>query len=178
MKKLKHIIILILYKSIFKFLPRSLSNLGYIFNKLRQLSCKQIFEYCGENVTIESRADFGGGKNISIGNNSGIGYKCQIPSNTIIGNNVMMGPEVIIYRQNHKFNRTDMPMNLQGYKISNKLIIGDDIWIGTRVMIMPNVQNIGEGSILAAGSVVTKNVEPYSIIGGNPARLIKKRANI
>lgn len=54
------------------------------------------------------------------------------------------------------------------------IIIEDDVWIGTDVIIMSGVK-IGKGSVVAAGSIVTKNVEPYSIVGGNPAKLIKKR---
>lgn len=175
MKRIKRIFALILYRMIFKHLPRSSGYGGSVFNKLRQLCCRNIFRYCGNNVTIERLADFGGGKNIQIGDNSGIGFRCQIPSDTLIGNNVLMGPEVIIFRQNHKFSLTEIPINDQGYIKSEGLIIEDDVWIGTRVIITPGVQKIGQGSVLAAGSIVTKNTEPYTVVGGNPAKIIKKR---
>ena len=62
----------------------------------------------------------------------------------------------------------------QGYTEMKPVYIDDDVWIGRRVLIMPGV-HIGTGAIIAAGSVVTKNVEPYSIVGGNPAKHIKYR---
>jgi maltose O-acetyltransferase len=142
---------------------------------MRRMVVKQLFKYSGKNITIERYADFGSGKNIIIKDNSGIGYKCEIPSNTVIGNNVMMGPEVIIFRQNHCFNNCQIPMNQQGYITTEGLIIEDDVWIGRRVMVMPGVKVIGTGSIIAAGTIVTKDVEPYTIVGGNPSVILKRR---
>ncbi len=65
-------------------------------------------------------------------------------------------------------------MILQGEKKGINPIIEDDVWIGRNAIIMPGVR-IGKGSIVGAGAVVTKNVEPYSIVGGVPAKLIRKR---
>lgn len=86
----------------------------------------------------------------------------------------MMGPDVLIIGQNHNFESVDLPMRLQGYSSSEKVIIEDDVWIGARVVILPGVK-IGSGSILGTASVVTKDIPPYAIIGGNPARLIRYR---
>lgn len=65
-------------------------------------------------------------------------------------------------------------MCFQGKMDSQEIRIEDDCWLGTRVMIMPG-KTIGYGSILASGAIITKDVEPYSVMGGNPAKLIKKR---
>jgi virginiamycin A acetyltransferase len=65
-------------------------------------------------------------------------------------------------------------MNNKDYPFKGDTIVGNDVWIGYRSTIMPGVK-IGDGSIIATNSTVTKNVEPYSILGGNPAREIKKR---
>ena len=62
----------------------------------------------------------------------------------------------------------------QGFTEVDPIVIEDDVWIGARVIILKGV-TIGKGSIIGAGSVVTKDVEPYSIVGGNPAKLIRKR---
>ena len=89
----------------------------------------------------------------------------------------MMAPEVHIVANNHTFSDTEKPMCFQG-SVEGKTptIIDDDCWIGLRVIMTPGL-HIGKGCILAAGSVVTKDVEPYSIVGGNPAKLIKNRKN-
>ena len=86
----------------------------------------------------------------------------------------MMAPEVYIIDNNHISDDINIPMCFQG-KTQNKVtIIENDCWLCARVMIMPG-RIIGHGSILAAGAVITKDVQPYSIVGGNPAKLIKKR---
>ena len=94
----------------------------------------------------------------------------------MIGDDVMMGPNYIIYTRNHSFNRTDIPMNKQGMQDFKSVVIGNDVWIGARVIILPCVQ-IGDGSIIGAGSIVTKDVPPYAIVGENPAKIISIGVN-
>lgn len=115
------------------------------------------------------------GNKIKIGNNVGINHYCFIGvrGDIEIGNNVIFGPRVNIFSENHNFKRTDIPIKDQGVT-KEKTVIGDDVWIGSNVSIMSGVK-IGHGCILAAGSVITKNVEDYSVVGGVPAKLIRKR---
>ena len=136
--------------------------------------CKNIFEYCGNNVNIEKRASFGGGEHIRIGDNSGLGLRCVIPDGTVIGNDVMMGPDCLVYSRNHAFDRIDIPMRLQGYSEEKPLVIDDDVWIGGGVTIMVG-RHISKGSIIAARCVLTKDFPEYSIVGGNPSRLLRSR---
>ncbi|MEA3423389.1 MAG: DapH/DapD/GlmU-related protein, partial [Bacillota bacterium] len=75
---------------------------------------------------------------------------------------------------NHNFSEKDIPMIMQGDSEPAPVVIEDDVWIGARTVILPGVV-IHEGSIIAAGSIVTKDVQAYSIVGGNPAKLIKMR---
>ena len=86
----------------------------------------------------------------------------------------MMGPECYIYTRNHAFSRTDVPMREQGMQDFKPVTIGNDVWIGARVTILPGVK-IGNGCIIGAGSVVTKNLPDFAIGGGNPARVLKYR---
>lgn len=140
------------------------------------MACRHLFEYCGKNVTIEKGAYFGYGFHIRIGDNSGLGVNCVVPDGSIIGNDVMMGPNCYIHDRNHIFERTDIPMRLQGATIPKPVIIDDDVWIGRNVTIMVG-RHISKGTIVASNSVVTKDFPPYSIIGGNPAKLIRSRLN-
>ena len=88
----------------------------------------------------------------------------------------MMGTDVTVITRNHKHERTDIPMRLQGFEEEKPVYIGNDVWLGDRVTLMPGV-HIGNGCIVAAGSVVTKDVPDYSIVGGVPARVIRSRIN-
>ena len=142
---------------------------------VRSFVGKHCLDYSGKNVNIEHMADFGIGVGISLGNNSGLGLRCRIRGPLVICDNVMMGPEVVILGDCHCFDRIDIPMNLQGsIRPSRSTIINDDVWIGTRAIIMPGIE-IGCGSIIGAGAVVTKDIPPYAIVGGVPARVIKYR---
>lgn len=137
----------------------------------------------GDKVTIGSYAIirptnlYGGeaGVGLKVGNNSSIGPYSYIGCSGYIeiGENVMMSPRVSIYSENHNFSETDRPMIEQGVTRSF-VIIEDDCWIAANAVILAGV-TVGKGSVIAAGSIVTKDVPPYSIVGGNPARIIKSR---
>ena len=90
-----------------------------------------------------------------------------------IGKNVLIGPNSVIRSNNHNFKIFQKPINQQGMS-EGKITIEDDVWIGAIVVILPNVI-IGKGSIVAAGAVVTSNVETFSIVGGVPAKVIGLR---
>lgn len=109
-----------------------------------------------------------------IGNHSGIGEGSIISKYTRIGDNVMMGPQCYIYTRNHRHDNIDIPMIKQGVEDWKPVTIEDDVWIGSRVTILPGV-HIGKGVIIGAGSVVTKDIPPYTIVAGNPAKIVKYR---
>lgn len=161
-----------IYFNFAKHLPTSYSRFGKIGQRLRAWSASKFIAHCGQNVNIENGATIT--SLTAIGNNSGIGINARLHGEVTIGDNVMMGPDCIIYTSNHAFDRTDIPMNQQGFSSAKKVIIGNDVWIGGRVIILPGVK-IGNGAIIGAGAVVTKDVPPYSIVGGNPAKILKYR---
>ena len=109
-----------------------------------------------------------------MGKASGLGVNCQIQRPCHIGDYVLMVPDVVIFTKNHRADRTDIHIGAQGMTECRKVTIGNDVWIGQRAMIMPGV-TIGDGCIIAAGAVVTKDVPPYSIVGGVPASILKSR---
>lgn len=140
--------------------------------KMRGFFGRHILKSMGKNVNIERGATFD--SEVSIGDRSGLGVNCSIIGPVTIGKYVNMGPDVIIYTRNHAHGRTDITMQEQGFEEYKPVTIDDDVWIGGRVIILPGV-HIGEGSIIGAGAVVTRDVLSYSIAAGNPARTVKNR---
>lgn len=161
-----------LYHMLGKHMPYSDSHLSFGSKKIRALCGKLILRHCGKNVNIEKGANFS--SDISLGDNSGIGINAELSGAITIGNDVMMGPYCMMYTSNHGMERTDIPMWRQKSETPRPIVIGNDVWIGSRVIILPGV-HVGDGSVIGAGSVVTKDVEPYSVVAGNPAKLIRKR---
>ena len=149
---------LIIYYGFARHLPGSYSHFGGKLSlKLRRLCCRHLFKYMGNNVNIEHGAWFGSGKDVEIGNNSGIGINCHILNNTIIGNDVMMGPNCYMLESLHKYDRTDITMIEQGFGTERcQVIIGDDVWIGRDVMIIGS-KEIKKGSIVRARCLLTKS---------------------
>lgn len=182
MKKVLRPICYFLYYLIAKHLPESHSifSLG-ISGKIRTLLTRGIIDSCGKSVDIEKNAKFS--PHIKIGHHSGLGINSLIQAglginsliqeNVEIGNYVMMGPNVSIYTKNHKTS-LEKPMIFQGFEEAKKVIIKDDVWIGSNVIILPGV-TIESGTIIGAGSVVTKDVLKNTIVAGNPAKVIKER---
>ena len=140
--------------------------------KLRYICAKKVVKNIGENVNIESGSHYT--PELEINDTSGVGINCKVYGPVKIGKNVMMGPEVIIYTTNHRFDSIDIPIIMQGETEKKPVLIENDVWIGSRSIILPGVK-IGKGSVIAAGSIVTKNVAPYTVVGGNPAKTIKQR---
>jgi len=113
-------------------------------------------------------------KKLIIGKYCFIGKNSWICPNVTIGNYVMIAPECAILGGDHIYNIPTKPIIYSGRPLTKKTLIEDDVWIGYRVIINAGV-SIGKGSIVAAGSIVTKDVEPYTIVGGNPAKKIALR---
>ena len=112
---------------------------------------------------------------IFIGNNVYIGEYCVLTSNEEIeiGDNVLISPHNDIVDFNHIYQDPTKPVNQQGL-IAKKITIQEDAWIGSGSKILMGV-TIGKGAIIGAGSIVTKDVPPYHVVAGNPAKTIKLR---
>lgn len=168
-------------------------NIGY---SLRRIVFKKIFSVnnitigrnsfmsyrnitIGEDFRIDTNALIAAENgSLSIGKNVGLMSNSQINANRsriTIGNYVLIAPNVVIQGVNHNCDITGKPILFSGdQKDKNFIDIGDDVWIGANAIITPGVR-IGKGAIIGAGSVVTKDVPEYMIVGGIPAKIIKKR---
>ncbi|MFY0687748.1 MAG: acyltransferase [Cyclobacteriaceae bacterium] len=133
----------------------------------------------GAFAIIRPTNNYGGevGDGLFVGDGSNIGpYSYVGCSGKIsIGRNVMISPRVGLYAENHEFDSIDVPMKEQGVS-KEFIVIEDDCWIASNTIVLAGV-TIGKGSVVAAGSVVTKDVPQYSIVAGNPAKVIKNRLN-
>jgi len=107
------------------------------------------------------------GDNVYVGPFCNIGL-CVIEDDVLLGS----GVDLVSGRHVHEFDRTDVPIRLQGGEL-RKIRIGRDSWIGNKSVVMADV---AEGSVIGAGSVVTRSSEPYSVLAGNPAKLVRPRA--
>lgn len=176
--KFSQLFFLAIYYGIAQYLPNSYSViLGRASNWFRVFCVKHIFKKCGRKICIERKAFFASGVDIEIGDYSGIGINAHIPNGTIIGNYVMMGPNCFILDVNHNTSDVTIPMCKQGMSEKKITRIGNDVWIGRDVHITPG-RTIADGSIVAMGCVLTKDFPPFSVIGGNPSRLLKNRNQI
>jgi len=115
------------------------------------------------------------GVGLEIGDYSAIGAQSFIGAQggIRIGSDVIMGPGVKIFSENHNYDRREVPMRIQG-EFRKKVVIEDDCWIGSGVTILGGVI-VGTGTVIAAGAVVTKSIPPFSIVAGVPAKVLKNR---
>jgi galactoside O-acetyltransferase len=121
--------------------------------------------YATPESPIRIGANFSANANVMI-NARGKGH-------ITIGDNVLIGPNVVLRSNNHVFARADALINDQGMT-EGSITIGNDVWIAANAVVLQNV-SIGDGAVVAAGAVVTKNVPSYAIVGGVPARTIGTR---
>jgi maltose O-acetyltransferase len=141
---------------------------------LRRFLAQRIFASCGRDVLIKQHAYFGDGRTLRVGNRSQIGMNSRIDRDVTIGEDVLMGPDVVLMTIGHAFSDPNIPINQQGGTVRQPIRIGNDVWLGTRVLVLPGVE-IGDGSVIGAGSVVTKSIPPMSIAVGVPAKVVRSR---
>lgn len=181
------------YKTLISFLP---GRIGYF---ARSNFVRRRVKEAGSSLRIDTGVGFTGYENIRIGDNVTLnkysrleahhngtlelGNKVSINSNTcivaadsgkiVIGDCVLIGQNVVIRASDHDFSSIDLPIREQGHT-GGLIVIEDDVWIGANSVVTRNVR-ICAHSVIAAGSVVTKDVKPFSIVGGVPAKLIRMR---
>ncbi len=134
--------------------------------------CQKLFGKTGPGLWLQPPFYCDYGVNIEVGKNFYCNFNCVIldVAKVKFGSNVMLGPGVQIYTAGHPL---DAARRRQGREFGKAITIGDDVWIGGHAVLCPGV-TIGSGSVVAAGAVVTKDVRGGVVVGGNPAKGIKK----
>lgn len=123
--------------------------------------------FVAPGVTMQRSYGIKAGKNLAVNRGTLIDGKGEVE----LGDNVLIGPYVIITSAQHSLDRSDQPIIMQPEKKA-KVTIGNDVWIGTHAVILPGV-SIGNRVIIGASSVVTRDVESFSMVVGSPAKKIK-----
>lgn len=160
----------ILYVFLGGLLPHGKYGCFKISNFIRNVCCSLLFDSRGHNTNIGRRIRLS--SQITLGDNSSIGDQSYISGKVIIGNNVMIAPRCAFIALDHVFDSSNSLINIGSENKS--IIIEDNCWICFGATILSGC-TIGKGSIVGAGAVVTKNIPPYSVVGGVPARILKTR---
>lgn len=158
------------------FLDVKIAIADYLIRR-KQKKLYETMKSVGKNVYICKGYKVFGNKKIEIGNDVWIGNNCTIvaPGGLVISSGTIISHNVEIWTQNHRYENCDL-MTIPYDKdfIKKAVVICENVWIGSRVIILPGV-NIGEGAIVGAGSVVTKDIPTCAVVGGNPAKILKYR---
>lgn len=153
------------------------------FENTKEKLCKKMFAYFGDGADFRAGAYAVNCSKIELGENVIIRPNTMLfadprghVANIVIADNVMIGSGVHIYTANHKFSDSSIEIMFQGHFELKPVQIGKGAWIGANCTILPGVV-IGENSVIAAGSVVTKSIPSYSLYAGVPAKLVRKLKN-
>lgn len=171
-------------KRVFRLLCRMHESASAQWNHILAVIYRPRFGASGKDFSFDPRGEYTF-SNIYVGNDVSLGerpYLIAGRSRIVIGSHVMFGPEVTIRGGNH---RTDVIGKfMKDVRDEEKrpeddpgVVIEDDVWVGTRAVILAGVR-IGRGAVVGAGAVVTRDVPPYGIVIGNPARLLRSRWDV
>jgi maltose O-acetyltransferase len=164
---------LVAYYGVASRLPGREFPLGELWRRVRAAVCRELFAAAGAWINVEPGVYRGDGRPISLGDGSGLGRDAKVYG-AQIGRDVMMAPEVVVLCRNHRHVDPALSIRAQGDGPVELPVIEDGAWIGHSAIILPG-RRIGRGAIVAAGAVVTRDVAPLDIVGGNPARVIGAR---
>jgi len=148
---------------------------GDIGMKIRSKYYSSRFSSCGENPRIMESVFIDLPERIALGNNVGINRYCILQGQygIEIGNGVLIGPYTMLESAGHNFMDRERTIISQGSS-GGRIVVGDDVWVGARAVILHGV-TLGKGFVVGAGSIVNKDVDPFLIVAGSPAKPIGER---
>jgi acetyltransferase-like isoleucine patch superfamily enzyme len=177
---MKSILKLILPVMLFSFLSRWKQSIEWLFlnsflsyfpsHTFRKVCLRCMGASIAKDVAIYGGNEYRNPRGLSIGEGSAVGHRAVLDARCglVIGKSVCFGTEVMIWTLHHDYN--DEGFTTTGASVT----IGDNVWLGSRCIILPGV-NVGVGAVVAAGAVVSKDVPEFTVVGGVPAKVIGKR---
>jgi acetyltransferase-like isoleucine patch superfamily enzyme len=150
------------------------NELALIYRFFKRLFIKYVYGLKSVHKTFNIGGKCNISKDFKAGEYSYVGNNCLIYPGVSIGRYTMLAQNVQIIGADHNYDIPGIPSTFSGRPTLKKTFIGRDVWIGANSIVMAGVK-IGDGSIVAAGSIVTKDVDPFVIVGGVPAKFLRKR---
>lgn len=156
-------------------LNKLLGHIIYFIARLRARLWGFLLKKMGSNVDMLNGVVIMSPQKVEIGHDTFLNEFVRIggQNGVKIGNYVQLSQNVSLISENHEYSNPLLPIKKQGY-FGKKIVIEDDVWIGANAVVLSGV-TVGQGAIVGANAVVTKNVRPYTIVGGIPAKFIKYR---
>jgi len=144
----------------------------WLFRKMRAGFWRARMRTLGHGSRISHNVKVLAPERVAIGRNTGITNNCVLDGvgGLEIGDDVLLGFQSIVLSSTHRYQDPATPIRTQGYD-TNAVKIGNDVWVGARVLVLPGV-TIGDGAVIGAAAVVTKDVPPFAVVAGVPARVI------
>lgn len=156
------------------YLPENQWVGGKLWNAIRVFFARPLLRECGKDIHIDRQVNFGRGNTISLRDHSGIGAYCKLIGDITFEEYVATSFGVFITAYARRMDRTDIHVLHQGKVPDDPVVLGEGTVLFANVIILPGVHT-GIGSIVGAGAVVARDVPPYSVVAGNPAKVVKWR---
>jgi maltose O-acetyltransferase len=170
---MKRTLCLFAYYGFAKHLPDSSFPGGELFTRLRAFLCSQFIASAGKDIHVRSGAFLADGRHLYMADRSSIGPGCRIYG-ARLGYGVVIGPHCVFFKENRGADDLSKPVGAHETTPINLPVVEDWAWVGERALVLQG-RTIGRGAIVGAGAVVTRDVAPFTIVGGNPARVIGHR---
>ena len=170
---MKRALCLLVYYGFARYLPDSSFPGGTAFTVFRGFLCRGFIAGPGENIHVRAGVFLADGRHLYMGDRASIGPGCRIYG-ARLGYGVVIGPHCVFFKENRAADDVTKPVGDHGTTPVKLPVVEDWAWVGERVLVMQG-RRIGRGAIVGAGAVVTRDVPPFAIVGGNPARVIGHR---
>ncbi len=170
---MKRTLCLLAYYGFAKHLPDSSLPGGELSTRLRAFLCRGFIASAGEGIHVRSGAFLADGRYLHMADRSSIGPGCRIYG-ARLGYGVVIGPHCVFFKENRAADDLSKPVGAHETTPINVPVVEDWAWVGERALVLQG-RRIGRGAIVGAGAVVTRDVPPFAIVGGNPARIIGNR---